>query len=151
VSAGGKIGDAVKQAIAARKSARSWAIDVPAGWEYEAEDTLDTFFDPDGVGALQFSSISKLSGDVSEDELAESIDDMKLAEAPRTPAAFGPFTGYALEKLYEDGQIGRYWFLSAGPLMLFATYFCEKQDAQRELRAVIKTLGSLRVLPASNP
>ncbi len=146
----GRIGGAIRQAVAARKAARSWSIDVPKGWELETEDTLDTFFDPDGVGALQVSSLTKSGGDVTDAELIESIEDMKLADRPRAPAAFGPFTGYALEKVHDDGQAGRYWFLRAGPLLLFVTYFCDKQDAGKEARIVAKALGSLRVVPASN-
>lgn len=145
MSAGGKIRDAIKQAVAARNAARTWSIDVPAGWEQETEETLDTFFDPDGVGALQFSSITKTSGDVTDADLVESIDDMKLADIPRTAAAFGPFTGFALSKAHADGQVGQYWFLRAGPLLLFATYFCEKQDVGKEKRAVLKALASLRI------
>ena len=150
MTGGGKLRDAVKQAVAADKNARTWSIDVPPGWEHETEDTLDTFFDPGGVGALQFSSITKSSGDVTDGDLVESIEDMKLADVPRAAAAFGPFTGFALSKQHDDGQAGRYWFLRAGPLLLFATYFCDKQDAGREARAVTKALASLRLLPASN-
>lgn len=142
----GRIGGAIRQAIAASRSARSWSIDVPKGWEHEAEDTLDTFFDPDGVGALQISSLTKSGGDVTDAELVESIEDMKLSDRPRTPAAFGAFTGHALEKLHDNGQAGRYWFLRTGPLLLFVTYFCEKQDAGKEARIVEKALGSLRVV-----
>jgi hypothetical protein len=131
----------VRRALAAR----SWSIDVPAGWEHETEDTLDTFFDPDGVGALQISSLTKGGGDVTDAELIESIEDMKLAECPRVAAAFGPFTGYALEKLHDDGQAGRYWFLRAGPLLLFVTYFCDRQDAGKEARIVEKSLNTLRL------
>ena len=146
----GRIGGAVRQAVAAHKAARSWSIDVPKGWEHDAEDTLDTFFDPDGVGALQISSLTKSGGDVTDGELLESIEDMKLADRPRTATAIGQFTGYALEKVHDDGQAGRYWFLRAGPMLLFVTYFCDKQDVGKEARLVAKALGSLRVLPASN-
>lgn len=145
MTAGGKLRAAVKRAVAAHRSARSWSIDVPMGWEHETEDALDTFFDPDGVGALQFSSITKSSGDVTEADLVESIGDMKLADVPRRAAAFDPFTGYALAKQHEDGQAGQYWFLRAGPVMLFVTYFCEKSDAGKEARIVAQALGSLRV------
>ena len=145
MSSGGKIRDAIKQAVAARKGARAWSFDVPKGWEHEAEDTLDTFFDPDGAGALQFSSITKSSGDVTDADLVESIEDMKLADLPRAAAAFGPFTGFALSKAHADGQFGQYWFLRAGTLLLFATYFCEKQDVGKETRAVTKALASLRI------
>lgn len=144
----GRVGDAVRRALAA--SGRVWSIDVPAGWEHEAEETLDTFFDPDGVGALQISSLTKSDGDVTDAELLESIEDMKLADQPRAATTLGPFAGYALEKVHEDGLAGRYWFLRAGPLLLFVTYFCEKQVADTEARIVAKALGSLRVLRASN-
>jgi hypothetical protein len=147
VSERGRIGGAIRQAVAARKAARSWSIDVPKGWELETEDMLDTFFDPDGVGALQVSSLTKSGGDVTDAELIESIEDMKLADRPRAPAAFGPFTGYALEKVHDDGQAGRYWFLRAGPLLLFVTYFCDKQDAGKEARIVAKALSTLRLSP----
>ena len=143
---GGKLRDAIKQAVAAHKNARSWSIAVPPGWEHEAEDTLDTFFDPDGVGALQISSITKSSADVTDADLVESIEDTKLADAPRAAAAFGPFTGYVLRRQHDDGQAGQYWFLRAGPLLLFATYFCDKRDAGRETRAVTKALASLRLV-----
>jgi hypothetical protein len=145
VSAGGKVRDAVKQAVAARSSARAWSFEPPTGWEHEAEDSLDTFFDPDGVGALQFSSLTKGSGDVTDADLVESIEDMKLADLPRAAAAFGPFSGYALRKEHEDGQVGQYWFLRAAHVLLFATYFCDKHDAGREARAVTKALATLRV------
>jgi hypothetical protein len=136
----------VKRAIATRKSARRWAFDVPPGWEHEAEDTLDTFFDPEGVGALQFSSLTKSSGDVTDADLVESIEDMKLEDVPRAPASFGPFTGFTLGKEHDDGQAGQYWFLRAGRVLLFATYFCAKQDAGREERAVMKALATLRLV-----
>ena len=149
-----KVRDAIKQAVATearrRGGARSWSIEAPKGWQEEIEDTLTTYFDPDGVGALQFSSMTKTSGDVTEAELVESIEDMGLAGEPRAAASFGAFTGYALIKEHDDGQAGQYWFLHAGPLMLFATYFCETQDAHREMRVVMKTLATLRVLPGSN-
>ena len=147
MNSGGKIRDAIKQALAARNAARRWSIDMPKGWEHEAEETLDTFFDPDGVGALQFSSITKTSGDVTDTDLVESIEDMKLADMPSAAAAFGPFTGFALSKAHADGQVGQYWFLRAGSLLLFATYFCEKQDVGKEMRVVMKALASLKVSP----
>lgn len=131
-------------AAAARKAARSWSIAVPKGWEHESEDALDTFFDPDGVGALQISSFTKASGDVTERDLTESIEDMKLAGVPRRAAAFGPFVGYSLER-EEDGQLGQYWFLRAGPVMLFVTYFCDRQHAGTEARIVAAALSSLRL------
>jgi hypothetical protein len=145
VSGESKVGDAVKRAIAARKSARSWAFDVPPGWEHEAEDTLDTFFDPDGVGALQFSSLTKTSGDVTDADLVESIEDMKLQGVPRAAVSFGSFTGVALTKEHDDGQVGQYWFLRAGRVLLFATYFCDRQDIGRETRTVTKALQTLHV------
>jgi hypothetical protein len=144
VSERGRVRDAVQHAVAARKAARSWSIDVPEGWEHEAEDTLDTFFDPDGVGALQFSSFTKGSGDVTDLDLFESIEDMKLAGVSRRSVAFGPFEGYALER-EESDQSGRYWFLRAGPLLLFVTYCCERQDAGKEARLVAKALATLRL------
>ncbi len=137
-----RVHGAVRQALAAR----SWSIDVPKSWEHEAEDTLDTFFDPDGVGALQISSLTKSGGDVTDAELIESIEDMNLADRPRAAAAFGPFAGYALEKLHDDGQAGRYWFLRAGTLLLFVTYFCEEKDAGKEARIVEKALNTLRLV-----
>jgi hypothetical protein len=139
-----RVRDAVQRAVAARKAARSWSIDVPKGWEHEAEDTLDTFFDPDGVGALQFTSFTKGSGDVTDLDLFESIEDMKLAGVPRRSVAFGPFEGYALER-EEPDQSGHYWFLRAGPLLLFVTYFCERQDAGKEAHLVEKVLATLRL------
>lgn len=145
MSLSGKIRDAIKQAVRSQKSARTWSLDVPKGWEQESEDTLDTFFDPDGVGALQFSSFTKPSGDVTDADLVESIEDMKLAGEPRAAAAFGPFTGYAITKEHEDGQIGQYWLLRAGPVLLFATYFCEKQHVGQETRVVMKALNTLRI------
>ena len=139
-----RIRAAVAGAVAARKAARAWSIAVPKGWEHEAEDALDTFFDPDGVGALQISSFTKSSGDVGDSDLAESIEDMKLTGVARRPAAFGPFAGYALER--EEGeQRGQYWFLRAGPVMLFITYFCDRQDAGKEARIVAQALSSLRL------
>jgi hypothetical protein len=143
MNSGGSIRDAIKRALAAR--GRAWSIEPPKGWEHEAEDTLDTFFDPDGVGALQISSMTKSSGDVTDADLAESIDDMKLADVPREKATHGAFTGYTLKKDFDDGQSGQYWFLRAGPVLLFATYFCPKQDVGREQSLVRKSLDSLRL------
>jgi hypothetical protein len=143
MSEGGRIRDAVKGALAAH--GRAWSITPPKGWERESEDTLDTFFDPDGVGALQISSMTKSSGDVTDADLVESIDDMKLADVPRAKATHGAFTGYALKKDFDDGQSGQYWFLRAGPVLLFATYFCPKQDVGREQGLVRKALESLRL------
>lgn len=143
MSGDGRIRDAVARAMAAR--GRAWSMTPPKGWEHEAEDALDTFFDPDGVGALQISSMTKSSGDVSDADLLESIDDMKLADVPRHAAPHGSFSGYTLKKDFDDGQSGQYWFLRAGPLLLFATYFCAKEDAGRETRAVKQALDSLRL------
>ncbi|MFO0989717.1 MAG: hypothetical protein U1F37_20575 [Alphaproteobacteria bacterium] len=140
----GRIRAAVAGAAAARKAARSWSIAVPKGWEHEAEDALDTFFDPDGDGALQISSFAKASGDVTERDLTESIEDMELAGVLRRAAAFGPFVGYSLER-EEDGQLGQYWFLRAGPLLLFVTYFCDQLHAGKEARIVAAALSSLRL------
>ncbi len=147
MTGGGNLRDAVKRAVAARNAARRWAFDVPRGWQHEAEDTLDTFFDPDGVGALQFSSITKDSGDVTDADLLESIEDMSLQDEPRNAAAFGPFIGYALRKEHDDGHAGQYWFLRAGRVLLFATYFCDKRDVGREARVVQNALATLRILP----
>lgn len=142
MSSSGKIRDAVRRAVAAR--GRPWSIQPPAGWEHEAEDTLDTFADPDGVGALQISSMTKSSGDVTDADLIESIEDMKLADGAREAAAHGPFVGYTLRQ-EEDAQAGQYWFLRAGAVLLFVTYFCAKEDAGREAAAVKKALDSLRL------
>jgi hypothetical protein len=137
------IRDAIKRALLAK--GRAWSIQPPKGWEHEAEDALDTFADPDGAGALQISSMTKSSGDVTDADLVESIEDMKLADVARATTAHGPFVGYTLREEHDDGQAGQYWFLRAGPLLLFVTYFCAKDDVGREAAAVKKALDSLRL------
>ena len=141
----GNIRDAIKQAVAGKNRQLSWSITPPTGWEKEVEDGLTTFADPEGVGALQFSSVTKTSGDVTDAELVESIEDMDLADRPREIAVFGPFAGYTLTTEHADGQVGRYWFLRAGSLLLFATYFCAKQHVGQEAAAIKKALASLRL------
>lgn len=140
---GGRVGDAVKRALAAK--GRAWSIDVPKGWEHEAEDALDTFLDPDGVGALQISTVTNTTGDVADADLVELVEHMKLAHLPRTPVSFGPFAGFTVRSADEDGQIGDFWFLRAGPLLLFATYFCEQAYFGKESATVAKALRSLRL------
>lgn len=144
MSASGNIRDAVKRAVMAQ--GRAWSILPPKGWEHEAEDTLDTFADPDGVGALQISSMTQSSGrDVTDADLVESIEDLKLADVPRHATTHGSFTGYTLKKDFDDGQSGQYWLLRAGPVLLFATYFCAKEAVGREAGLVNKALDSLRL------
>jgi hypothetical protein len=144
MSGGSNIRDAVKRAVAARGRG-DWSFLPPKGWEHEVEETLDTFFDPDGVGALQFSSVTKSSGDVTDADLIENIEDMNLAGLPRTAVTHGAFSGYKLRKEHDDGQVGEYWFLRARNALLFATYFCAKEDVGREAGVVKKALDSLRL------
>ena len=79
-------------------------------------------------------------------DYAESVAAFKVFfPEHQATSTFGPFTGFALSKVHADGQVGEYWFLRAGPLLLFATYFCEKQDIGKEKRVVMKALASLRI------
>ena len=129
-----------------RSLGANWSIDIPEGWEQEREDDVATFFDPDGVGALQFSTVIKTEGgDVTDNDLHEFIGDLNLADVPREAAAHGSFVGYSLGTELESGSACRSWFLRAGTLLLYATYICGKEHVGREDAAVGSALDSLRL------
>ena len=127
-----------------------WSIDVADGWTAEENESCVTLVHDEGVGALQLSAARKGTGPITEEELEELARDRVPAEVPLAQARLGWFAG--LGATHErDETAWREWWVSAGSLMVYATYNCDPEDRGQEDAAIDAMLATLRPRTAERP
>jgi len=116
----------------------TWSIDLPNHWVVEEADEAMTFYNPDGVGAIQISTYLKEDGKVTNDDLLE------FSEAENPDEADLPYLK-GIQKTFEDGgDIFINWWLRSGPQLYYVTYICEKGDEAVEAEEREYVVYSLR-------
>jgi len=121
---------------------RSWSLNLPNEWEFEADETCITAWQPISVGALQFSTYRK-DGLVTDDELREFVENNSNLGGPLKDVILGDFSGY--EICFEDQESSwRHWHLRSDNIMIFITYNCGVADAGADDAAVDAVLAGLR-------
>lgn len=122
-----------------------WSVEIPDGWEHEVEESALLMRHPETNGMLQFSAVSKIEdGDVTEDDLAEFVDEMGLAEARAFPASYGAFEGLHIFSEPDLDTATQHWVLRADTLMLLISYTCNEEENGVDDKAIVETLELLQ-------
>lgn len=129
--------------------------DLPVGWneitdEIPVPDPPLTLAKEEGVGALQFSSATYLSGDLPNPtllDLQRFLEEKATGESWGDPISLETGTGSLMfaRGEYRLGQdYMRAWYLSDGLNFVFATYNCDWGERARERRDVDSIIATLR-------
>ncbi len=124
-----------------------WQVDLPAEWQAEQEDDAVVLYHPDNDGALLISTMQE-DEDITDEYLAELVDEHVAADAELEQVEFGPFDG--LSVCYEsEGEYWCEWYLRARQMLLFITYNCPLDQEAMQDDVVESILESLQ-LPSEN-
>lgn len=111
---------------------------IPESWEWFEEDGLISIFDPNGVGALQFSFFKITNSSINKKKIASDlainfaknknwhVDDSNIKHV-----AYGNFPASLLEmNASEDNEVvhWRVWHLIHNTHVLLVTYNCSVDD-----------------------
>lgn len=119
-----------------------WAIDLPEEWQATQDEDCIILCDDDNVSTIEIVAMRKLSGEVTDDELAEYAEDLNAQNLPRKEVAVGDFDGFVYQ--YQDGEDWcRDWFLMFRDVFLFASYTCLVDDKDLDDAAVDTILDTL--------
>ncbi len=119
-----------------------WSIEYPEEWETEQNEDCTTFYNPDGVGALQISSYRKDEQiseseifDVATDDITETNKLQKIKEENYQ----GFIASYA-----EENDFWKKYYIWKDRIMVYITYNCEIKDKNNEelttIENILKTL-----------
>ncbi len=109
---------------------RNIALEIPVGWQYEADDDCLSLYNPVGVGATQISSHTREDREVSSQDLRDIAEVENLS-----PVEFPLASGFTAEMI-EDGCYWRKWWLRESKLMVLVTYNCDAEDRDIERQDV---------------
>lgn len=122
----------------------NWCLLLPPEWWAETEDDVVRIADSDDVGELEITTLRKDQGEVDVAELS----DMARAESPEindwSTTRVGAFSGVT-GSFQEDEAHIREWYVAAGPVFLYITYFCDLENAGMDDSAVEDILSTLVV------
>lgn len=124
-------------------TSKLWQVYLPAEWQAEQEDDTVVLYHPEHEGSILISAIREDEA-ISDEYLADLIDEHIDAEAEMEQVEFGPFDGLSI--CYEtEGDYWCEWYLRADRILLFITYNCplDLEDAQDDV--VESILESLQV------
>jgi hypothetical protein len=117
---------------------------MPVGWQAEeGEEGMISLYDPTSNGMLSFSAI-KEDEDISDEYLEDLLSEHLEADAELYDVDYNDFSGvsccYADEEEYWCE-----WYLRAGPVLLYITYYCPVEDEGLEEDLIESILESLTV------
>jgi len=126
-----------------------WTLAVPPEWWAESEDESILVGDHDGVGCIEISTLLKESGEFD----PASIAAIALEESEQPLAwrkvTLGDFRGVQASYLEDEVAI-REWYLAQGPVMLFVTYSCDRENRGMDDAAVDAILDTLLPVEDTN-
>ncbi len=120
-----------------------WELELPPSWSAEDNEDCSSFYNEDGVGALQCSAYQK-DEDITDSDLKEFAAEEIPPGAKLSAVQCGSFTGFYTHFDRED-TYWRKWWLRSGQTMVYATYNCALSDRSIEDEQVGQILNSLRV------
>jgi hypothetical protein len=120
-----------------------WRAELPLGWCAQHGRGNVALYDPEGVGALQFSSFRKPHAEVLVSDLEQMANGVPKDANGLQPVQVGEFCGLRCEA--TDG--GRYWvrwFVAHGRVALHITYNCYVRESDREREVVERIVATLK-------
>jgi hypothetical protein len=122
-----------------------WTLALPPEWWANAEEDSILVGDRDDVGCIEVSTLHKEEGEFDAAGVREiALEDSEPSLQWR-PVTLGEFTGVSSDYLEEDVAI-REWYVFNGPLLLFITYSCDKENRGMDDAAVDELLDTLMVV-----
>jgi hypothetical protein len=121
----------------------SWSVEVPQAWAITQHLECVTF-ERSAEGALQVSSATKKTGDVTDAELLEYAESQNKGWGSAARVTCGQFQGFLYQYTDDEMQCNR-WFLRHGSTLLFVTYFANARAQLVEWPAVHNILSTLHV------
>jgi hypothetical protein len=122
---------------------QDWQADLPPGWCAQNGPGNVAIYHPDGVGALQISSLRKPRGDVDEADLREMALGVPAGASGLRSVDAGEFSGLRCESL-DDHAYWIRWFLARGAVALHVTYNCSAEERDRERAAIERLVSTLK-------
>ncbi len=122
-----------------------WSMALPPEWWAESEDDSILVGDRDDVGALEFSTLHKESGQFDQEELRGIAEAESEHPQKWTRLVSGEFEGVR-SSYVEEGAAIREWYLANGALLLFITYSCDEDNGGMDDAAVDEILNTLMIV-----
>jgi hypothetical protein len=123
-------------------NSQNWSLKIPNGWIHEQSADCDSFFNPNGKGALQFSSAIK-KDNISHQDLIDYSAKFIKDSIDFTSCTFGDFEGISFSTIINSTFWCR-WYLKKDNLLLFVTYNCEYSTKDEETPEINSILHSLK-------
>jgi hypothetical protein len=115
------------------------AFTYPYNWEVEMDESLVSVYDPDGVGALQFSCCNVER--VHEVDLRAELQDFLNKQGIEVQCTIED--EHAQASFDNDSSCWDYWLFTKMQVVVFASYNCGKYDMDRETKQISAILGRL--------
>ncbi|MEP5764997.1 MAG: hypothetical protein ABJ308_10390 [Halieaceae bacterium] len=122
-----------------------WCIGVPPEWWADQDEDSIVIGDRDDVGNIEISTLHKEQGSFEGAEVAAIARDNGEASLDWQAATAGDFSGVCCD-YNEDDEAVREWYLAAGPVLLFVTYCCDRENSGLDAAAVDEILQTLALL-----
>jgi hypothetical protein len=113
----------------------------PLNWETEIDGRILSVFNPEGVGALQFSIYESSEERVNAQDYLRSI----LKRQQINTTVVGEKNIAVTTFINTDGKYWKYWLLHKNSHIIFATYNCEEEDAEKEIKEIDEIVLSLTI------
>ena len=120
----------------------NWCLLLPSEWWAETDDDVIRIADNDGVGELEVTTLCKDSGSVEGQELLIMAREESPEISDWSHVQLGVFVGVN-GSFQEDAAHIREWYLAAGSVLLYVTYFCDLENAGMDDPAVDEILATL--------
>ncbi len=122
-----------------------WTLVLPPEWWADSQDDSILVGDRDEVGCIEISTFHKEQGSFSPDNLQEIAEEGADGAHEWTPVTLGDFKGLAGHFVEEDAAI-REWYLAQGPVMIFVTYSCDRENQGLDDASVDEILETLQLV-----
>ncbi len=119
-----------------------WSLEHHDGWVVTNHPECLTL-ELNGEGALQLSSATKTTGDVTWDDIREMMDEHPEHWGEAQPSTCGDFSGVVYE-YQEDGAAWRRWYVRNGRTFILITHNADPDAFLGQRDAVDRVLATLQ-------
>jgi len=115
------------------------SFSIPDNWVFEREKNLISVYEPhDGVGALQFSIYY-----IDEDrDISLQSELIEFLNGKHSKFEVKNILNYVYCFLNENGTYWKYWLFRKNIILVFATYNCAMNDADKESEVIERIIQS---------
>lgn len=114
------------------------------GWHATHHEECLTFTTDEEGGAFQLSSYRKQTGEVTEADIQSTLDELDGSWSIPFSVVYGDFCGACVHALRNE-DCWYWWHLSAGPILLRASYFGPLHLTMAHITDVEAMLATLRL------